>query len=42
MAKKPDIARFLKDARLYIIGTRYGGNISLPYEIPEILLEEKH
>jgi len=33
---------FLKDARLYIIGTRYGGNISLPYEIPEILLEEKH
>ncbi|MEO8614690.1 MAG: hypothetical protein ABI600_06080 [Luteolibacter sp.] len=33
---------FLKDARLYIIGTRYGGNITLPYEIPEMLMEEKH
>jgi hypothetical protein len=31
---------FLKDARLYIIGTRYGGNITLPYEIPELTLEE--
>lgn len=33
---------FLKGARLYILGTRYGGNIKLPYEIPEMLLEEKH
>ena len=32
---------FLKGARLYIIGTRYGGNIKLPYEIPEMLLEVK-
>lgn len=32
---------FLKDARLYVIGTHYGGNIKLPYEIPEMLLEEK-
>jgi hypothetical protein len=32
---------FLKDARLYVLGTRYGGNIGLPYEIPEMLLEEK-
>jgi hypothetical protein len=32
---------FLKGARLYILGTRYGGNIELPYEIPEMLLEEK-
>ena len=32
---------FLKDARLYILGTRYGGNITLPYDIPEMLLEEK-
>lgn len=32
---------FLKDARLYVIGKRYGGTISLPYEIPEMLLEEK-
>jgi hypothetical protein len=32
---------FLKGARLYILGTRYGGNIALPFEIPEMLLEEK-
>ena len=32
---------FLKDARLYILGPRYGGNITLPYDIPEMLLEEK-
>jgi hypothetical protein len=39
--KNPDIPRFLKDARIYIIGTRYGGTLSLPYEIPEMVLEEK-
>ena len=33
---------FIKGARLYILGTRYGGNIVLPYEIPEMTLEEKH
>ncbi|MGL5018346.1 MAG: hypothetical protein ACRDBP_09450, partial [Luteolibacter sp.] len=32
---------FLQGARLYIIGKHYGGNITLPYEIPEMLLEEK-
>jgi hypothetical protein len=32
---------FLKGARLHILGTRYGGNIELPFEIPEMLLEEK-
>lgn len=32
---------FLQGARLYILGTRYGGNIELPYEIPEMLLEEE-
>lgn len=32
---------FLKGARLYIIGKRYGGTINLPFEIPEMLLEEK-
>lgn len=37
-----DADTFLKGARLYVIGTRYGGNIALPYEIPEMLLEEKH
>jgi len=36
-----DTVAFLKDARLYIIGTRYGGTITLPFEIPEMLLEEK-
>lgn len=39
--KNPDVQRFLKDARLYILGTRYGGNLTIPYEIPEIMLEEK-
>jgi hypothetical protein len=38
---KPDTDAFLKGARLYIIGTRHGGSIKLPYEIPEMLLEEK-
>lgn len=33
--------KFIKGARLYILGTRYGGNIELPFEIPEMLLEEK-
>ena len=33
--------KFLKGARLYILSTRYGGNIELPYEIPEMLLEEE-
>lgn len=32
---------FLQGARLYIIGKRYGGTINLPFEIPEMLLEEK-
>lgn len=32
---------FLKDARLYVIGTRYGGNVELPYEIPEVKLEKE-
>ena len=36
-----ETAAFLKEARLYVIGTRYGGTIVLPYEIPEMLLEEK-
>jgi hypothetical protein len=38
---RPDAAAFLQGARLYILGARYGGNMKLPYEIPEILLEEK-
>jgi hypothetical protein len=38
---RPDTGEFLKGARLYILGTRYGGNIELPYEIPEMLPEEK-
>lgn len=32
---------FLQRARLIIIGRNYGGTVTLPYEIPEILLEEK-
>ena len=40
-AGRPDAVEFLKGARLYILGTRYGGNIVLPYEIPEMMLEEK-
>lgn len=32
---------FLKSARLYLLGARYGGTILLPYDIPEMLLEEK-
>jgi hypothetical protein len=36
-----ETAAFLKKARLYIIATRYGRNIKLPYDIPEMLLEEK-
>jgi len=39
---RPDVQEFLKGARLYILGTRYGGNIVLPYEIPEMTLEEKN
>jgi hypothetical protein len=42
LAKRPNAKEFLIGARLYILGTRYGGNIVLPYEIPEITLEEKH
>ena len=38
---RPDAEEFLKGARLYILGIRYGGNIKLPYEVPEMLLEEK-
>jgi hypothetical protein len=30
---------FLNGARLYIVGNLYGGTITRPYEIPEILLE---
>lgn len=40
-ASRPDADAFLKNARVFVIGMRYGGNISLPYEIPEMLLEEK-
>lgn len=41
-ASRPDDAEeFLKNARLYILGIRYGGNIVLPYEISEMKLEEK-
>jgi hypothetical protein len=39
--RQPSPGEFLQGARLYIIGIRYGGNIKLPYEIPEMLLEEK-
>lgn len=31
MENKPDIARFLKNARLYIIGTRYGAVETFPF-----------
>ena len=41
-ANRQNAEEFLKGARLYILGTRYGGNITLPYEVPEMLLEEKH
>lgn len=32
---------FLKSAHLHIIGTRYGGNITLPFDVPEMLLENR-
>lgn len=41
LARRPDAKEFLKGARLYILGKHYGGNIELPFEIPEMLLEEK-
>lgn len=40
-SSQEEIEAFLEGARLYVIGTRYGGNITLPYEIPEMLLEER-
>ncbi len=40
-APRAHAEKFLKGARLYILGTRYGGSIELPFEIPEMLLEEK-
>jgi hypothetical protein len=33
-----DPQTFLKDARLYLIGHRYGGTVRVPFEIPEIEL----
>ncbi len=41
-AQAPNARTFLDGARLYLIGTRYGGNITLPYEIPSFMLEEKN
>lgn len=38
--KTSDPQTFLKNARLYLIGSRHGGTIRVPFEIPEILLEE--
>jgi hypothetical protein len=35
-----DPQAFLKDARLYLIGSRHGGTVRIPFEIPEIRLEE--
>ena len=39
--KRPNAEEFLKGARLYVIAVRYGGTITLPYEVPKMLLEEK-
>ncbi len=39
--KKVDADEFLRGAELYVIGTHYGGNIALPFEFPDMLLEEK-
>ena len=37
-AKPVNAGKFLKGARLYVLGTRYGGTITLPYETPEMQL----
>lgn len=36
---RPNAKEFLKDARLYILGTRYGGTVRLPFEMRDIELK---
>ena len=37
-----NLPEFIEGAQLHILGVKYGGNIDLPYAIPEMTLEEKH
>ncbi len=34
--KTSDPQTFLKDARLYLIDSRYAGTVRVPFEIPEV------